>query len=52
MAGSAGNLVGILALAAFFFGIFGPVRTFMLVGLALFGVAVIAFFVEEFGSSR
>ena len=49
LAGGAANLIAVAGLAAFFIGLFGPVRNIMFVGLALIGIALIAYFVEEYG---
>lgn len=49
MAGGAANLAALVGLAAFFLGLFGPVRNIMFIGLALIGIALVAYFVEEFG---
>ena len=49
LAGGAANLIAVAGLAAFFIGLFGPVRNIMFVGLALIGLALIAYFVEEYG---
>ena len=52
LAGGAGKLAAIIGLAAFFLGIFGPVRNFLFVGLAMLAFSLAAFFVEEFGPRK
>lgn len=49
LAGRAANLMLVVGLAAFFFGLFGPVRNIMFVGIALIVLTLAAYFVEEFG---
>lgn len=49
MAGRAAPLMTVIGLAVFFFGLFGPVRNIIFVGVALIALSFIAYFVEEFG---
>ena len=49
IAGGAANLITVVGLAAFFLGLFGPVRNIMFVGIALIVLALVAYFVEEYG---
>lgn len=44
--------MGAFGLLFFFFGLFGPMRMWMFVGVALIVLALIAYFVEEFGPRR
>ncbi len=52
IAGRAASLIAVVGVAAFFLGLFGPVRNIMFVGIALIVLAFAAFFVEEFGPRR
>ena len=52
LAGGAANLIAVAGLAAFFLGLFGPVRNIMFVGIALIILAFVAYFVEEFGPRK
>ena len=48
-AGRAAPIKTVIGLAVFFFGLFGPVRNIIFVGVALIALSFIAYFVEEFG---
>ena len=50
IAGRAAALMTVVGLAAYFFGMFGPVRNIMFVGVAFIVLSFVAYFVEEFGS--
>jgi hypothetical protein len=52
MVGRAGSLMAVAGVLSFFFGIFGPTRTFMFAGLALIALSLVAFFVEELEQRR
>ena len=52
MAGRAGPLMTVIGFAAYFVGLFGPVRNIMFVGLAFIALSYAAYFVEEFGPRR
>ena len=52
LAGGAGGVMAVIGVAAFFFGIFGPVRNVVFVGLALIVLSFAAFFLEEYGPRR
>ena len=49
LAGRAGTLMTVIGLAVYFFGLFGPVRNVIFVGVALIALSFAAYFVEEFG---
>jgi hypothetical protein len=50
LAGRAGQLIAIVGLLTFFAGVFSIApRMFVFAGVALLALAIIAFFVEEFG---
>ena len=52
IAGLAAPLMTAVGLLLFFFGICGPTRTFLFVGVALIALSFVAYFVEEFGPRR
>lgn len=53
LSGRAGSLIAIVGLAVFFSGVFSfTPRIFVLVGVALFALALTAFVIEEFGPRR
>ena len=52
MAGRAGSLMAVVGVLTFFFGLFGPTRTFLFVGVALIVLSFVSFFVEELEQRR
>ncbi len=52
LASTVGGLAGFVGVVLFFLGIFGAPRTFAFVGLALIGISLVAFFLEEFGPGK
>ena len=52
LASAVGGLAGLVGILLFFAGIFGAPRTFAFVGLALIGISLVAFYLEEFGPGK
>jgi hypothetical protein len=53
LAGRAGSLFAIVGLLMFFSGVFSfAPRTFLFAGVALYALALVAYFVEESGQRR
>ena len=52
IAGRAAGPMTVVGLAAYFFGLFGPVRNIMFIGVALIVLSLAAYFVEEYGPRR
>ena len=52
MAGRAGPLMTVIGFAAYFVGLFGPVRNIIFIGIALIVLSFAAYFVEEFGPRK
>ena len=52
LAGGVGGLTALVGVVLFMAGLFGPVRNVVFIGLALIIVALVAYFVEEFGPRK
>ena len=53
LAGRAGLLIAVVGLISFFLGVFSfAPRSFLIAGIAIIGVSLVAFFVEELSSRR
>ena len=52
MIGTIANVIAVLGLAGFFFGLFGWGRVLMLAGIALIFVSLAAYYIEELGQRK